>query len=77
MEQDAKRLLFERLDECLKVHADMLDGENIGAIYELQGLAELHYYLKVEHEFTPAEVEALIYIHDPRDVAPWCKKEKN
>ena len=43
MEQDAKRLLFKRLDECLKVHADMLDGENIGAIYELQGLAELHY----------------------------------
>lgn len=60
MEQDAKRLLFERLDECLKVHADMLDGENIGAIYELQELAELHYYLKVEHEFTPAEVEALL-----------------
>ena len=60
MEQDAKRLLLERLDDCLKVHADMLDAENIGAIYELQDLAELHYYLKVEHEFTPAEVEALL-----------------
>ena len=24
IEQDAKRLLMERLDECLKVHADML-----------------------------------------------------
>ena len=40
---------MERLDECLKVHADMLDAQNIGSIYELQGLSELHYYLKVEH----------------------------
>lgn len=72
MEQDAKRLLFERLDDCLKVHADMLDAENIGSIYELQGLAELHYYLKVEHEFTPAEVEALLSFQDPLDVARWC-----
>lgn len=77
MEQDAKRLLFERLDDCLKVHADMLDGENIGAIYELQGLAELHYYLKVEHEFTPAEVEALLSFQDPLDVARWCKEENS
>lgn len=75
MEQDAKRLLFERLDDCLKVHADMLDAENIGSIYELQGLAELHYYLKVEHEFTPAEVEALLSFQDPLDVARWCKEE--
>lgn len=75
MEQDAKRLLFERLDECLKVHADMLDGDNIGAIYELQELAELHYYLKVEHEFTPAEVEALLEFQDPLDVARWCKED--
>lgn len=72
MEQDAKRLLFERLDDCLKVHADMLDAENIGSIYELQGLAELHYYLKVEHEFTPAEVEAILSFQDPLDVARWC-----
>lgn len=49
IEQDAKPLLMERLDECLKVHADMLDAQNIGSIYELQGLSELHYYLKVEH----------------------------
>ena len=77
MEQDAKRLLFERLDECLKVHADMLAGDNIGAIYELQELAELHYYLKVEHEFTPAEVEALLEFQDPLDVARWCKEENS
>ena len=55
MEQEAKRLLMERLDDCLKVHADLLDSQDIGSIYELQDLAQLHYYLKVEHPFTPAE----------------------
>lgn len=75
MEQEAKRLLFERLDECLKVHADMLDAEKIGDIYDLQELAELHYYLKVEHEFTPSEVEALLEFQDPLDVARWCKED--
>lgn len=75
MEQDAKRLLMERLDECLKVHANMLDAQDIGRIYELQGLAELHYYLKAEHEFTPAEVEALLAFQDPLDVARWCWEE--
>lgn len=77
MDQDAKRLLMERLDECLKVHADMLDGENIGAIYELQGLAELHYYLKVEHEYTQAEIEELLEFQDPLDVARWCWEENS
>ena len=76
IEQDAKRLLMERLDECLKVHADMLDAQNIGSIYELQGLSELHYYLKVEHVFTPAEVEALLSFNDPLGVAPWGLGEK-
>lgn len=77
IEQDAKRLLMERLDECLKIHADMLDAQNIGSIYELQGLSELHYYLKVEHVFTPAEVEALLSFQDPLDVARWCWEENN
>ena len=36
MDQDAKQLLMERLDECLKVHADTLDAQDIGSIYELQ-----------------------------------------
>lgn len=75
MEQEAKRLLFERLDACLEVHADMLDAANIGSIYELQGLAELHYYLKVEHEFSAAEVDALLAFRDPLDVARWCWEE--
>ena len=68
-------MLMERLDDCLKVHADMLDSTNIGSIYELQDLAALHYYLKVEHEFTPAEVEALLSFQDPLEVARWCKEE--
>ena len=75
IEQDAKRLLMERLDECLKVHADMLDAQNIGSIYELQGFSELHYYLKVEHVFTPAEVEALLSFQDPLDVADVYKRQ--
>ena len=48
-----------------------------GSIYELQGLSELHYYLKVEHVFTPAEVEALLSFQDPLDVARWCWEENN
>ena len=64
LEQEAKRLLMERLDDCLKVHADLLDSQDIGSIYELQDLAGLHYYLKTEHPFTPAEVEALLSFQD-------------
>ena len=45
------------------------------SIYELQGFSELHYYLKAEHEFTPAEVEALLSFQDPLDVARWCWEE--
>ena len=77
MEQEAKRMLMERLDDCLKVHADLLDSQDIGSIYELQDLAQLHYYLKVEHPFTPAEVEALLSFQDPLEVARWCKEEKH
>ena len=75
LEQDAKKLLMERLDDCLKVHADLLDSQDIGSIYELQDLAQLHYDLKVEHPFTPAEVEALLSFQDPLEVARWCKEE--
>ena len=70
MEQEAKRMLMERLDDCLKVHADLLDSQDIGSIYELQDLAQ-----KVEHPFTPAEVEALLSFQDPLEVARWCKEE--
>lgn len=72
MEQDAKKLLMDRLDDCLSVHADILDITDIASIYELKDLADLHYYLKVEHEFTPAEVEALLSFQDPLEAAYWC-----
>lgn len=71
-EREAKALLMEHLDDCLRVHADLVDPKNIGSIYDLQELSELHYYLKVEHEFTAAEVEALLEYQDPLDVARWC-----
>jgi hypothetical protein len=74
-EREAKALLMERLDDCLSVHADLVDPQNIGSIYDLQELSELHYYLKVEHEFTAAEVEALLSFQDPLDVARWCKED--
>lgn len=80
MEQDAKRQLIARLDECLLSHFDALKeqgGEDIKDIYELQDLAELHYYLKVEHEYTPAEVESLLQFKDPLDVARWCREDNS
>lgn len=63
---------MDRLDDCLSVHADILDNTDIASIYELKDLADLHYYLKVEHEFTPAEVEALLSFQDPLEAAYWC-----
>ena len=45
-------------------------------IYELQLLSELHYYLKTEHPFTPAETEALLAFKDPLNVARWCSEER-
>lgn len=78
-EQEAKRLLIEELDRSLLNHAAAL-GQRAGEsdivdIYKLQGLAELHYYLKVEHEFTAAEVEALLQFTDPLAVAEACWEE--
>ena len=79
MEQEAKLLLFKRLDECLKSHTRNMFLSNaqpdMKDIYELQQLAELHYYLKVSHPFTPAEVEALLSFKDPLNVARWCWEE--
>ncbi|NBH74110.1 hypothetical protein D3Z51_19335 [Clostridiaceae bacterium] len=66
---------MERLDENLRYHAETVDHLDIGSIYYLQGLSEVHYYLKAEHEFTPAEVEALLSFQDPLDVARWCWEE--
>lgn len=79
MEQEAKLLLFKRLDACLKEHTTSMFLNNaqpdMKDIYDLQQLAELHYHLKFSHPFTPAEVEALLSFKDPLNVAQWCWEE--
>lgn len=81
MEIEAKRQLIEELDKSLLAHAAALGqkegGPTIGDAYELQDMAERHYYLKVEHEFTAAEVEALLAFADPLAVACACWEEND
>lgn len=81
MEHEAKQQLIARLDECLLQHAAALnekdEGPTIYDVYNLQDLAELHYYLKVRHVFTPAEVEELLKFADPLDVARWCREDNS
>lgn len=75
MGQDAKRILMDRLDENLRYHAETVDHLDIGSIYYMQALAELHYYLETEHEFSPAEIKALLFFEDPLEAAFHCKEE--
>ncbi len=81
MEIDARRQLIAELDKSLLAHAAALGqkegGPTIGDAYELQDMAERHYYLKVEHEFTAAEVEALLAFDDPLAVACACWEEND
>lgn len=67
---------MDRLDRSLLNHVVTLGhkdgGPSIGDAYELQDLAERHFYLKAEHEFTAAEVEALLSFADPLAVACAC-----
>lgn len=81
MEIEAKRQLIAELDKSLLAHAAALGqkegGPTIGDAYELQDMAERHYYLKVEHEFTAAEVEALLSFADPLAVACACWGEND
>ncbi len=77
-EHEAKTQLLNRLDECLLAHAEAITAggqPTIKDVYELQDLSELHYYLKVEHIFTSAEVEELLHFKDPLNVARWCREE--
>lgn len=80
MEQTSKQLLFARLDENIRERTRSMFMDNaqpdIKDIYELQLLSELHYYLKTEHPFTPAETEALLSFKDPLNVARWCSEER-
>lgn len=75
MAKDAERILMDRLDENLRYHAETVDHLDIGSIYYMQALAELHYYLKTEHEFSPAEVKALLFFEDPLEAVFHCKEE--
>lgn len=77
-EREAKTLLLNRLDDCLLEHAEAIAAGGRPAIkdvYELQDLSQMHYYLKAEHTFTPAEVEALLQFKDPLNVARWCRED--
>ena len=79
-EREAKTLLIKRLDECLLEHARSITESGqptIGNVYELQDLSQMHYFLKVDHTFTPAEVEALLHFKDPLNVARWCREEND
>lgn len=79
MENDARRLLMERLDTCLqeraKEYMEPLNKDGlplIENIYYLQGAAEVHIYLKTVHEFRPEEISDLLYFADPLRVAEYC-----
>lgn len=75
-----KRPLIEKLDKSLLDHmvaAGTKDGgPDILDAYKLQALAEIHYYLKVEHDFSAAEVKALMQFQDPLEVAEACWEER-
>ena len=74
MEFDGIRKLKELMDKCLLAHATELCGSvpTIGSVYELQGLAEVHCYLKTMHDITPDEADALLRFADPLAVAYAC-----
>ena len=73
--RESLELLRRRLDGSLKDHAEKTDHNDIGDIYRLQEYSETHYYMKAAHEYTPAEVEALLSFVDPLEVAFWCREE--
>lgn len=81
MDYEVKRPLMRRIDNALLEHAAALGtkegGPNIGDVYHLQGLAEIHCYLKTEHHFTPDEVTALLQFSDPLTVAMECWEERD
>ena len=69
---------MDKLDQSLLNHAKALsegDGLCIADVYNLQGLAEVHCYLKTVHQFVPAEVEALLQFADPLEAANLCWEE--
>lgn len=81
MDYETKRPLMEQIDKCLLEHAVALGtkdgGPSIADVYGMQEMAELHYYLKVQHEFTPDEVTSLLQFTDPLAVAVECWEERD
>ena len=80
IELEAKKKLMERLDTNLLDHARELfagDGPRVVDVYRLQGLAEMHCYLKTAHQFDPAEVDALLQFADPLAAADLCWEENS
>ena len=82
MENDARRLLMERLDVCLQEKAkEFMEPRDknglpfIENIYHLQSAAEIHIYLKTVHEFRPEEISDLLFFADPLRVAECCWEE--
>lgn len=79
-EHDAQQKLWAKLDKSLLDHAKALsttDSPQIVEVYGLQGLAEVHCYLKTVHQFDPAEVEALLQFNDPLMAASLCWEENS
>lgn len=82
LEQGAKDALMKRLDENLmNAAAEYMEPRDsqgrplIQNIYYLQGLADIHIYLKTVHEFTPREVNDLLQFEEPLRVASYCWEE--
>jgi len=77
---DSKNILRDKLDESLFSHFDTLkqqENVSVGDLYNLQFLCDTHYYMKVEHEYTPADVEALLQFKDPLAVAMAAREEND
>ena len=77
---DPKTILRNKLDENLFAHFDTLkqqDNVSVGDLYTLQFLCDTHYYMKVEHEYIPADIEALLQFKDPLVVAMAAREENN
>ena len=76
----AKQILWDKLDESLLKHAENFSHGStptIADVYGLQGISELHCYLKTVHQFDSAEVEALLQFADPLAAANLCWEENS